>query len=616
TLRTIEPAILKEGTTEEIKNFNDTTVKNFKIFMTVDEAKAWISKQTLSAYGLRNSKTPQVIMLLAKGFVQPNVTFDRYESEKRLSDAAKTVKDVVLKIKAGEIIVRHGSRYDAANIKLIRGIVKEKERSRDIYNFVGIFIIILLLIIVPFYFAQNFLPRFKPNNSDYILMAVTGLLMVMILRISLSLAPAITSVFFITLPPEALNYAIPVAGGVILLKLLLPSSFVLIFSIVVSAFAGLFVETNLHYAAFSFISNIAAMIMIGHVDRRSSIMKAGIYLGLVNAICVAGILLLGMGSIVAPTGVGEVLIYIACGFSGGIFSAFFAMIATPLAESISGHISDIKLLELSNLNHPLLRELIIRAPGTYHHSHLVGILAEAAAEKIGANPLLVRVGAYYHDIGKMRKPQYFIENSTGENKHEKLSPSMSSLILLAHVKDGMEMAKEGGLPDIIIDMIPQHHGTKLMSFFYDKAKQTEEDGKHAIDKKDFRYPGPRPQSREAAILMLADSTEAAVRSLKEKSSMRIQQTVQKIINECFAESQLDECDLTLRDLNLIAGSFTHILLGIYHQRIEYPKDREDEKENGKSHSSGGKSEVKVVDKEKMREVSNDKSVSSERNKAE
>ncbi|HQG13984.1 MAG TPA: HDIG domain-containing protein, partial [bacterium] len=253
--------------------------------------------------------------------------------------------------------------------------------------------------------------------------------------------------------------------------------------------------------------------------------------------------------------------------------------------------SDIKLLELANLNHPLLRELIVRAPGTYHHSHLVGILGEAAAESIGANPLLVRVGAYYHDIGKLKKPQYFIENSkSGENKHEKISPNMSALVISAHVKDGMELALSSGIPKRIADMIPQHHGTRLMSYFYAKAKEGENPDVEKVDEKDFRYPGPKPQTREAAILMLADTVEASVRALKEKGSARIQQTVERSINDIFAESQLDDCELTLQDLHDIAKAFVRILLGIYHQRIEYPKNEED------------KNEISIIDENSTRET--------------
>ncbi|MBL7685977.1 MAG: HDIG domain-containing protein, partial [Deltaproteobacteria bacterium] len=206
---------------------------------------------------------------------------------------------------------------------------------------------------------------------------------------------------------------------------------------------------------------------------------------------------------------------------------------------------------------------------------LVAVLAEAAAQSIGANPILARVGAYFHDIGKMKKPLYFIENQMGgENRHNQLSPSMSALIISNHVKDGIELAEEHKLPKPIIEMIPQHQGTKLITFFYNKAKEQEQSDLHVVNEQDYRYPGPRPQSREAGILLLADGVEAAVRSLPEKNPTKIQNMVQKMINKSFAEEQLDECDLTLNDLRKIADSFSHVLIGIYHQRIEYPESKE------------------------------------------
>ena len=241
----------------------------------------------------------------------------------------------------------------------------------------------------------------------------------------------------------------------------------------------------------------------------------------------------------------------------------------------------------------------MRAPGTYHHSHLVGVLGETAAEAIGANALLVRVAAYYHDIGKMKKPAYFIENSKGlENRHDRLTPHMSALIVASHIKEGVEMTMTAGIPKVIVDMIPQHHGTRMISYFYEKAKAQTNPGIDKIDPKDFQYPGPKPQTREAAIMMLADVTEATIRSLKEKTSIRIQQTVQRAITDIFSESQLDECELTLQDLTAIGNAFVRILLGIYHQRIEYPKSEGnfDEGSDRELQHSKSSSEVSSPDK--------------------
>ncbi|HEY0094357.1 MAG TPA: HDIG domain-containing protein, partial [Archangium sp.] len=241
-------------------------------------------------------------------------------------------------------------------------------------------------------------------------------------------------------------------------------------------------------------------------------------------------------------------------------------------ESVFGYASDLKLLELANLNHPALKELIVQAPGTYHHSIIIGTLVENAAEAIGANPLLARSCAYYHDIGKGRNPLYFGENQKGENKHDSLAPAMSAVIIKRHVTEGLEMARQYRLPKLVADAIPQHHGTRLVGYFFHKAVKEQEgkEGAPPIDESIYRYPGPKPQFREAALVMIADAVEASTRALPEPTTSRLQAQVQKMINLIFSEGQLDECDLTLRDLNLIAQSFLHTLEGIYHARPEYP----------------------------------------------
>lgn len=241
-----------------------------------------------------------------------------------------------------------------------------------------------------------------------------------------------------------------------------------------------------------------------------------------------------------------------------------------MIEVLFNFTSDFRLLELRNLDQPILRELMVMAPGTYHHSIIVGNMVEAAAEAIGANPLLAKTAAYYHDVGKIKKPAYFVENQLGgENKHEKLAPSMSSLILLAHVKDGVELGRQNRVGSQIIDIIRQHHGTSFISYFYNKAKQQAANPQQ-INIEDYRYPGPRPQTKEAGLVLLADQVEAASKTLLDPTPARIQGLVQKIINNIFADGQLDECELTLKDLHQIAKSFIKILSGIFHQRIEYP----------------------------------------------
>jgi cyclic-di-AMP phosphodiesterase PgpH len=258
--------------------------------------------------------------------------------------------------------------------------------------------------------------------------------------------------------------------------------------------------------------------------------------------------------------------------AGAFAVPMLVMALTPLTEAAFGYASDIKLLELANLNHPALKELIVQAPGTYHHSIIMGSLVEAAAEAIGANSLLARSCAYYHDIGKGRNPAYFGENQKGENRHDQLAPAMSAVIIKRHVTEGMEMARQYKLPRRVSAAIPEHHGTRLVGFFFHKAKK-EQEGKEnpaPIDDTVYRYPGPKPQSRETALVMIADAVEAASRSMPEPTTANLHALVQKLITMIFGEGQLDECDLTLKDLNVITSSFVRTLEGIYHARPSYP----------------------------------------------
>jgi putative nucleotidyltransferase with HDIG domain len=265
------------------------------------------------------------------------------------------------------------------------------------------------------------------------------------------------------------------------------------------------------------------------------------------------------------------LLVVAGAALSGISSALLVSALVPVIEWAFGYTTDIKLLELGSLNQPVLKRLILEAPGTYHHSFLVGNLVESAAESIGANPLLSRVAALYHDLGKLKNPLYFAENQRrGENRHDKLQPTMSALIIKAHVKDSVRIAEENGLGSELRDIIEQHHGTTLIQFFYRKALEQHEGSGAPPGESDFRYPGPKPQTREAGLVLLADSVEAAVRSLPEKTPSRIQGMVHTIILDKFQDGQLDECDLTLRDLNQIERIFVTVLQGVHHARPEYP----------------------------------------------
>ena len=258
------------------------------------------------------------------------------------------------------------------------------------------------------------------------------------------------------------------------------------------------------------------------------------------------------------------------GVAGGFLSSIMLLGFLPYLETLFGITSSVKLLELANPNELLLKRLLVEAPGTYHHSILVGNLAEAAAQAVHADPLLVRVGAYYHDIGKIKRPYFFIENQVArDNPHEKIAPSLSTLIITSHVRDGLEQAREHNLPAGVQEIIEQHHGTSLVAYFYQRA--LESDRPELVTEADFRYDCPKPRTKEAALVMLADSVEAAIRSLQKPTPARLEGLTRKIIKERLHDGQLDECDLTFKDLNTIAATFVQVLGGIFHSRIEYPE---------------------------------------------
>jgi len=265
----------------------------------------------------------------------------------------------------------------------------------------------------------------------------------------------------------------------------------------------------------------------------------------------------------------SILLAAGCGFVGGLLTTIFAAGGLPINESLFGILTDVKLLELSNADLPVLGQLALRAPGTNQHSHAVGQLAEDACRAVGANPLLARIGALYHDIGKVAAPEYFVENQQGENPHDHMRPSQSARIITSHVTYGVKLAKEINLPKKIADFIPQHHGTRTLHFFLRKAQSQAKPGE-VIDEKDFRYPGPKPQFKEAAIMMLADSCEAAARSLARPDPENIRAIVVKIVEAVISDGQLDECDLTLQEITRIREAIIGALTAIYHARIDYP----------------------------------------------
>ena len=328
----------------------------------------------------------------------------------------------------------------------------------------------------------------------------------------------------------------------------------------------------------SMFSAATGVIASNNARRRTHLIRSGLQIGLVQSLFILSHgMLMGISSKL-------LVIQPLTGIMNGSLGAFFAAGLSPMLEYMFKVTTDIRLLELSDLNHPLLKKLVMDAPGTYHHSLIVGNLAESAAEVVGAKPLLARVGAYFHDIGKIKKPEYFSENEwSGKSRHDDLIPSMSSLIIISHVKDGVDLAKKYGLNKDIVDIIEQHHGTSLVYFFYKRAQKIIDEDQNSPKEEEYRYPGPAPKSKEAAIILLADAVEASSRSLDNPTPSRIKNLVDEIINSRFLDSQLNNCELTIQDLANIKECFTFILTGIFHTRPKYPKEqKQKEKNNGNS----------------------------------
>ncbi|NOR49559.1 MAG: HDIG domain-containing protein [Desulfuromonadales bacterium] len=498
--------------------------------------------------------------------LRPNISFNQNETEARRQVAGEDVKPILVQIKKGEMVVREGGRITLDQIKRLEALRDDGSTVSLWRNAMGMLLSCFLLIYFTHTFAQGNIRKYRLENRDLLFLATIFVAHILILKVSIFISAALGSAFPYV-EQNAYYYIFPFAVGTLLVRIVLNSETSLVFAILSAIVTGALFGNSFAIMIFAFLTSLSGAHWVRHVTERSSLFRAGLRLGMFNFVLIFALHLMTS----RPFDL-QLLYKLGFGFTGGLVAAVVVTGIVPLVELLFRYTTNIKLLELANMNNPLLRDLMVQAPGTYHHSIIVGNLAEAAAENIGVNPLMVRVAAYYHDIGKIRKPLYFIENIGGqENRHDKLAPSMSALIIMAHVKDGTEMARENRLGQTLIDIIHQHHGTGLMKFFYDRARSKADPGVEQIDERDYRYPGPKPQSREAALILLADAVEAASRTLTDPTPARIQGMVQKIINNIFIDGQLDECELTLKDIHNIAKSFNIVLGGIFHYRVDYPE---------------------------------------------
>ncbi len=544
----------------------DEVLNDASLVRDLTQARALLRQNEFELTAVQGTQKLELIGFLEER-IEPTVRFNEDETREREDLAMEQVPPVLIQIRQGHKIIRAGDPVAVQSLMILQELKNQEQSTQAADEFVGLLLLALFFVFALWRYLLSYHEKPDEVPSRFMLAALILVAHLGIAKISALLAKFFSQSLTSQVLQDALNlyWIIPVSFGSILLVLLAGGQLAILYSLPASVFIGL-MTGELAMGVFAVVSSLTAVYALRHYRERSALARAAVLVGLVNVLAALG-LQLHTGSF--QWGVFGVRTSLA--LLSGIIAAMLASLLLPVLENLFKMTTDIRLLELSNLNSPILRRLALEAPGTYHHSLNVGVLAEAGAEAIGANPLLARVGAYYHDIGKLNKPEYYVENQIYmSNKHEGLSPSMSSLILASHVKDGRQMAREISLAPEVAALIPEHHGTKLMSFFYQKAKQAARSTHTEVNEEEFRYPGPKPQTREAAILMLADQVEAASRTLQDPNPGQVRGLIRRLIQGTIQDRQFDECDITTRDLDQITRSFERVISGMVHHRVVYP----------------------------------------------
>jgi len=558
----------------EGSNTSESTLDDFSSIRDLPNARRFVAQEAATDFADRPHHVREAIVNVAGSLLVPNLRFDASETEVRRTLAAASVKPVKTTYQEGQIIVRSGDEVGEWELRVLEEMNAGTSGYKPLLHHLATTLLLTLFLVFVERFGVRFISKFRRRFNDLLTMATLTVLVALLGKLMHGLATALEDVVS-TVPESAYAYVLPIAAGGIVVRTLMNSETTILWAVVTSIVCTDIMGGDPWLAVFYLGSALAGAGGVGFASERGRLVRAGFVAAIANVVLVI-VLDLTVLSGIQPTAtlpaaaVTGTLYHVLFALAGGLVSGVLAVGLVPMFEAL-GFLTDSKLLELSNLNHPLIRDMIVKAPGTYHHSMIVGSLGEAAAESIHANSLLVRVGAYFHDIGKTRAPHYFVENQRGgDNPHDRLTPSMSALVVTNHVKEGIELGRKHGLPEPIIDMIPQHHGTKRISFFYNKALEQTDPDKATPAEQDYRYPGPKPQTKEAAIMMLADGAEAATRSLSNHTEGAIRARVSRIVNSVVSDGQLDECPMTLRDLHLVSETFIRVLLGIHHERIEYP----------------------------------------------
>lgn len=487
-----------------------------------------------------------------------NKVFDAVSTAQMIEDAKENVSPVSVTVLKGEKLVSKGQVVTAEQVEALQALRLQSD-SRILTPHIGLFILVILCYLI-LYFYLKFYEKTIFNRKPAILLL--GVVMVVILLIC-----KLISLISFNMDAELtaqIGYLLPVTAASMVLTVLLDREVAAMCTVVLAVFIGIMMDGSMAFPLMALAGGLTGIITASRLNQRSQFVGASAYITLAN------LLVVGAWGLIWHQSYSAIGIGMLFGLINGLLSAILAMGILPYLESAFGITTVIRLLELSNSNHPLLKRLMMEAPGTYNHSILVGNLAEAAADAIGANTLLVRVASYYHDIGKLKRPHFYIENQRpGENPHDKLQPGLSAMIITSHTTDGSKMLREEHFPEEIIDIVEQHHGNSVLKYFYNKAKEQAVDPDE-VKVADYRYKGRRPQTKEAALVMLADSVQAAVQAINSQDGEQVKDKVFKVINAKMQEGQLADCPLTFKDLEVISQSFLMVLSGMNHQRINYP----------------------------------------------
>ncbi len=510
----------------------------------------------------------KAIIDFAASFIDANLYLDSEATYRRREAAGSAVPPVLVRVASGDLLIRKGEPISADALAQLEAA---RRQSAGDFEFLEALGLLLVLCMLGFFlhrysgYHQRGFRRFEHLHALIVLMMLSMLLLTQaIMWLAGEVVDSLPAPFNVL---YSYHYLIPLGAGAILVALLANGRIATVYAAFTAVLFGGIRGADFHLMLWALIVQLTGVYAISTYRERAALLRAGLVGGGVGAVSVLAIEILRSGLDPLPRALyGAGLAFVGGALGVGLLISF----SLPLLEWLFNVLTDIRLLELSNINNPLLSQLAVKAPGSYNHSLVVGTLAEEGAKAIGANSLFCRVAAFYHDIGKMNHPEYYVENQRGVNPHDRLSPSMSALIIASHVKDGIKMAREAGLPEQIVDIIPQHHGTKMMTYFYEKAKKASDPSLGPVKEEDFRYPGPKPQTREAAIFMIADAVEAAARTVEEPTLNRLREMIRKVTNSIVLDGQFDQCDLTFADLERIQEAFLRLLVSMYHRRVDYP----------------------------------------------